>query len=58
MAQKGGLQPGDVITKVGGKTVKTVEELNKEKESYKEGESIPIEFVRKGETMQATLVAE
>ncbi|HAK43539.1 MAG TPA: serine protease, partial [Clostridium sp.] len=34
MAQKGGLQPGDVITKVGGKAVKTVEELNKEKESF------------------------
>jgi serine protease Do len=58
MAQKGGLQTGDVITKVGSKTVKTVEELNKEKESYKEGDSIPIEFVRKGETMKATLVAE
>ena len=58
IAQKGGLQPGDVITKIGKKTVKTVEELNKEKESFKEGDSIPIEFVRKGQTMQATLVVE
>ncbi|GAA0770179.1 trypsin-like peptidase domain-containing protein [Clostridium subterminale] len=58
IAQKGGLQPGDVITKIGKKTVKTVEELNKEKESFKEGDSIPIEFIRKGQTMQATLVVE
>lgn len=58
MAQKGGLQPGDVITKVNGKTVKTVEELNKEKESFKEGDSIPVEFIRKGQTMTATLVVE
>jgi len=58
IAQKGGLQPGDVITKIGKKTIKTVEELNKEKESFKEGDSIPIEFVRKGQTMQATLVVE
>lgn len=58
IAQKGGLQPGDVITKIGKKNVKTVEELNKEKESFKEGDSIPIEFVRKGQTMQATLVVE
>ncbi len=58
IAQKGGLQPGDVITKIGKKTVKTVEELNKEKDSYSDGDSIPIEFVRKGQTMQATLVVE
>jgi len=58
IAQKGGLQPGDVITKIGKKTVKTVEELNKEKEAYSDGDSIPIEFVRKGQTMQATLVVE
>ncbi len=58
IAQKGGLQPGDVITKIGKKTVKPVEELNKEKEAYSDGDSIPIEFVRKGQTMQATLVVE
>ncbi|WP_346868922.1 S1C family serine protease [Clostridium sp. UBA5119] len=58
IAQKGGLQPGDVITKIGKKNVKTVEELNKEKEAYSDGDSIPIEFVRKGQTMQATLVVE
>ncbi|WP_346929591.1 trypsin-like peptidase domain-containing protein [Clostridium sp.] len=58
IAQKGGLQPGDVITKINGKTVKTVEELNKEKESFKEGDSIPVEFIRKGQTMKATLVVE
>lgn len=58
IAQKGGLQPGDVITKIGKKTVKTVEELNKEKDSYSDGDSIPIEFIRKGQTMQATLVVE
>lgn len=58
MAQKGGLQPGDVITKIGSKTIKTVEELNKEKESFKEGDNIQIDFVRNGQKMQATLKVE
>lgn len=58
IAQKGGLQPGDVITKIGGKTVKTVEELNKEKESFKDGDNIQIDFVRNGQKMQATLKVE
>ena len=58
IAQKGGLQPGDVITKFGGKEVKTVEELNEIKSGYNDGDTIPVEFVRNGKTMSAQLVAE
>ncbi|MEG1255561.1 trypsin-like peptidase domain-containing protein [Clostridium sp.] len=58
IAQKGGLQTGDVITKIGDKKVETVEELNKVKETYKDGDTIPIEFIRNGQKMTANLIAE
>ena len=58
IAQKGGLQPGDVITKFGGKEVKTVEELNEIKGGYNDGDTMQVEFVRNGKTMSAELVAE
>ncbi len=58
IAQKGGLQSGDVITKIGRKGVKTVEELNEIKATYKVGDSIEIEYVRNGETMTTNLKAE
>lgn len=58
IAQKGGIQPGDVITKFNGKEVKTVEELNEIKNGFSDGDTMSIEFVRKGQTMSANLVAE
>lgn len=58
IAQKGGLQPGDVIIKFDGKKVETVEELNKIKDSHKDGDTIPIEFVRNGQNMTANLKIE
>ncbi|MEG0308904.1 MAG: trypsin-like peptidase domain-containing protein [Clostridium sp.] len=58
IAQKGGLQAGDVIIEIGGKKVETVEELNKAKETYNDGDTIPVEFVRKGQQMTANLIAE
>lgn len=58
IAQKGGLQPGDVITKFGGKKVKTVDELNEIKNQFGDGDTMPVEFVRKGQTMTANLIAE
>lgn len=58
IAQKGGLQAGDVITKFSDKEVKTVEELNEIKNGFSDGDTMSIEFVRKGQTMSANLVAE
>ncbi|WP_291580464.1 S1C family serine protease [Clostridium sp. UBA6640] len=58
VAQKGGLQPGDVIVKFDGKKVSTVEELNKIKESHNEGDVVSVELVRSGKTMQVNLTLE
>lgn len=58
IAQKGGLQPGDVIVKFGGKSVKTVDELNEIKNTFSDGDTMTVEFVRQGQTMTANLVAE
>ena len=58
VAQKGGLQPGDVIVKFANKKVSTVQEINKIKDSYKEGDLIPVEFIRDGKTMTANLKLE
>lgn len=58
IAQKGGLQPGDVIVKFGGKTVKTVDELNEIKNTFSDGDTMTVEFVRQGQTMTANLTAE
>lgn len=58
IAQKGGIQPGDVIVKFGGKTVKTVDELNEIKNTFSDGDTMTVEFVRQGQTMTANLIAE
>lgn len=58
IAQKGGLQPGDVIVKFGGTKVETIDELNKIKESHKEGDNIEVDFVRNGQNMTAHLKIE
>jgi len=58
VAQKGVLQPGDVIVKFANKKVGTVQEINKIKDSYKEGDVVPVEFIRDGKTMTANLKLE
>lgn len=58
IAQKGGLQVGDVITKFGGEKVTTVAELNEIKSKFNDGDTMTVEFTRNGQTMTANLVAE
>lgn len=58
IAQKGGLQVGDVITKFGGEKVTTVAELNEIKNKFKDGDTMTVEFTRNGQKMTANLVAE
>jgi serine protease Do len=45
-AEIAGLQQGDIITKAGGKTIKSIDELNKIKDTYKVGQSIELEVYK------------
>lgn len=47
-AQKAGIKPGDIITKVNGTTVKTMNELNNEKNKLKIGDEITLTIYRDG----------
>lgn len=47
-AQKAGIQKGDIITKIEGKEVKTVAELNKIKYTYKIGDTVTLTVLRSG----------
>ncbi len=58
IAQKGGLQPGDVIVKFAGQKVETVDELNKLKDKHNTGDTIEVEFSRQGQNMKASLKIE
>lgn len=44
-----GIQMGDIITKLGDKPVKTVDELNSLKGNYKFGDVVRVELIRNGE---------
>ena len=49
-AEKAGIKVGDVITKVDGKDVKTVDELNEIKNEKKIGDKITLTIWRDGKT--------
>ncbi|WHH59593.1 trypsin-like peptidase domain-containing protein [Petroclostridium sp. X23] len=59
-AGKAGIQPGDVIVKFNGKTIKTMDELNQEKENFKAGDIVEIEVRRdmKAMTFEVELIEE
>lgn len=59
-AEKSGLQKADIITKIEGNEVKSVNELNKIKYTYKIGDTIKLTIVRNNEEMEIsiTLVEE
>lgn len=48
-AQSAGIQKGDIITKIEGKEVKTVSELNKIKYTYKIGDTVTLTILRNGQ---------
>ena len=50
-AEKAGIQAGDVITKLGGKSIATLDDLNGVKKSYFAGDTAEIEVYRKGQTL-------
>ncbi len=56
-AEAAGLKPGDVITELGGKPVRTVAELRSTIATFKPGDKVTVKVVRDGETtsVEATL---
>ncbi|WP_123053020.1 trypsin-like peptidase domain-containing protein [Clostridium sp. JN-1] len=54
-AEKCGLQPGDIITKFDGKSVKSVNDINKIKASHNSGDTVKIEISRDGKNKTLSL---
>lgn len=54
-AEKAGILPGDVIIKFDGKTVKTVEELNKIKQTHNAGDKVKVVVNRDGREKTLTV---
>lgn len=54
-AEKAGLKIGDVITKINGADVKTIEELNKIKNELQINDKITLTIVRDANTLDATI---
>lgn len=57
-AEKAGIRSGDVITYFDGKRVKTLEELNKIKNSKSAGDKVNVQLVRDGKTTTTQLTLE
>ncbi len=55
-AEKAGLQKTDIITKIEGKDVKSVNELNKVKYTYNIGDTVTLSVYRNGENMEIKIV--
>ncbi len=54
-AAQGGLKPGDVIKKVGGKSVETAEQVQQAVEASSVGGDLPIELSRNGQMISVTV---
>lgn len=57
-AERAGLRPGDVITEFNGVPVKTIEELNKEKEKLKVGDTVSIKYIRENKTVSSKITLQ
>jgi putative serine protease PepD len=57
-AQKGGLQVGDIITRVGAKAIVSVDELVVALRRYAVGDSVTVTYVRGGSTRTVRLVLQ
>ncbi len=55
-AEKAGLQKADIITKIEGKEVKSVNELNKIKYTYNIGDTVKLTIVRNNEEMEVSIL--
>ena len=57
-AYRSGLRSGDVITKIGQKEVKTMNELKKELYKYKTGDKAKLDIIRNGEALELEVIFE
>ncbi len=57
-AYKAGIQPGDIITKFDGKTVKSFSELEDQKNTHKPGDKVAVEVYRNGKTLNLTVTLD
>ena len=55
-AEKAGLQVSDIITKIEGKEIKSVNELNKIKYTYNIGDTVKLTVYRNGEELEVPVV--
>jgi len=55
-AEKAGLKPEDVVIAIDGQTIKTMDELNKIKNTHKIGDKVTLKVVRNGKEKEITLV--
>ncbi|WP_411683036.1 S1C family serine protease [Clostridium thailandense] len=54
-AENAGIQTGDIITKFDGKSIKTVDDINKIKSEHKSGDKVQVDVYRNGENKSLTL---
>jgi len=57
-AEKAGMQPGDVVTRHDGKPARRAPDLREMINSSQVGQSVEINFVRKGKEMKVTITLE
>ena len=57
-AQKGGIQPKDIITEIGGYPVTSVSDLTRVLRKFKAGDQVSVEVYRNGEFKTLTLVLD
>lgn len=55
-AEKAGIRTGDVIVQFDGKDVKTMTELNTQKNTHKVGDEVKIKVIREGKEQELTIV--
>ena len=55
-AEKAGIKPEDVVIAIDGQTIKTMDELNKIKNTHKIGDKVTLKVVRDGKEKEITLV--
>ena len=54
-AEKAGIKAGDVIVSFDGKDIKTIKELNDQKNTHKVGDQVKVKIIRNNETLEIDL---
>ena len=54
-AEKAGIKAGDVIVSFDGKDIKTIKELNDQKNTHKVGDQVKVKIIRDNQTLEIDL---